>query len=88
MAFERPRKIRPAAPPLTPPAIALALVRSLGVRLPVSHAWRMRSLEAQKEDPRALHWMAEARAKSLGVVLLRMPAVPPTRNPAPPGMLC
>lgn len=32
--------------------------------------------------------MADARAKSLGVVLLRMPAVPPTRNPAPPGILC
>lgn len=28
--------------------------------------------------------MADARAKSFGVVLLRIPAVPPTRNPAPP----
>jgi hypothetical protein len=64
------------------------LVRSLGVRLPVSHAWRMRPLEAQYEVPRVLHWIADARAKSFGVVLLRMPAVPPTRNPAPPGVVC
>jgi len=78
--------MRPAAPPLMPPAIALALVRSLDVRLPVFHAWSMRPLDAEKVVPRVAHCIADASAKSFGVVLLRMPAVPPTRNPAPPIM--
>ena len=43
----------------------------------------MRPLEATNDDPRAPHCIADASAKSFGVVLLRMPAVPPKRNPVP-----
>lgn len=55
----------------------------------MSHAWRTAPLAAQNDEPRAAHCIADARAKSFGVgVLLRMPAVPPTRNPAPPVGMC
>jgi hypothetical protein len=88
MTFERPRKMKPQAPPLRPPAIALALDRSLGVCLGVSQAWRISPREATKDAPRVPHWIAEARAKSFGVVLFRIPAVPPKRKPVPAGAMC
>lgn len=52
--------------------------------MPVSHACRTKPRVAQKVDPRAKHWMADAVAKSAAGVLLSTPAVPPTRKPAPP----
>jgi hypothetical protein len=88
MTFDLPRKMKPHAPPLRPPAIALALDRSLGVCLGVSHAWRIRPREATNDAPRVPHWMADASAKSFGVVLFKMPAVPPKRNPVPAVVRC
>ena len=84
-ALDRPLVIAPTAPPLTTPARALALVRSLDVRcLVVAHVCSMMPRVAQKVVPRANVCIADAVANNAGVVLLNMPAVPPTRKPAPP----
>jgi len=74
--------------PDSPPASVLALMRSLGVaEEPLNHPFKQFVRQVQNVVPRANVCMLDAVANRNGVVPLKIPAVPPNRNPAPPAVV-
>lgn len=86
--FARPRSVAATSPPVRPPDIELALVRSKGVCEDGVHACRTALRTPQNVVPKAKVCTAEAVAKRNGAVPLIMPAAPPTTKPAPPVTWC
>ena len=75
--------------PATPPAMVLAVVRSLGVGAwtGVDQARKTRLRVPQYVVPRANHCRPDAKANRAAGLLRMMPAVPPTMRPAKPGLV-